>query len=563
MKKHIKLIAVLIVLAVLVGAATAIFLYIKKINTPSDRERALTDYMKVAENEALIYFENDTVSEKAMVKDGEFYLRYGFLHDELNSDFYLDEKEGVLIYVLPDRVITLSAGDTVKGIENVSETTPVFIKEKKEYYVLLSFADELSCFMARTYKEPNRLLITKNEAAYLYYDAQAEAVLRDSPHIGGDIVKRLAEGERVYYISGTGKGSGTFLEIMTEDGIFGYIQKKHLGDSYYMARENEFEAAEGVFVREEGKIRLGWMMVTIPDANLRLDNIVKNTPGMNVISPTWIRLIDKDGSYTSLSSSEYVEKAHAKGLKVWVLADNFDDTVDCAAFLASTSARTKFIYTIIKEVKEIGADGINIDFESIQAGSGEDYVQFIKELSVAAHKDGITVSVDNYVPLSFNTYYNIGKQSEFADYIIIMAYDEHYSGSKEAGSVASLSYTKKAINNSTPKVPKESLVIGIPFYSRIWTTDKSGTLTSKVLLVSEVEKFLKDNDLKPKWDETTGQNYIEYEKNGANNKIWIEDKESLEKKLRAIGDAGLAGTAAWRLEFETKEIWDLISYMIQ
>ena len=143
---------------------------------------------------------------------------------------------------------------------------------------------------------------------------------------------------------------------MTEDGIFGYVQKKFLGESYYFARQSAYKEPVYYYNELEEKVRLGWHQVTSEKANDNLEQVVKNANEMNVISPTWYRLIDTKGNISSLASKDYIQKAHSMGLQVWALIDNFASDVSTYDTLSSSKARATLIENMIKEAKAYGFD---------------------------------------------------------------------------------------------------------------------------------------------------------------------------------------------------------------
>ena len=193
--------------------------------------------------------------------------------------------------------------------------------------------------------------------------------------------------------------------------------------------------------------------------------------------------------------------------------------------------------------------------------TGPHYIQFLRELSVKCRTNGIVLSVDNYVPASYNAFYDREEQGEIVDYVIIMGYDEHHSRSETAGSVASIGYTREALENTLEEVPAEKIIMGIPFYTRLWreaTIDGVTSLSSEALSMASAESVIEQYGAEPVWDEETGQYYIEYERDGAVYKMWQEEERSIEEKMKVIHDAQIAGVAAWRLGYETPEIWNVI-----
>ena len=190
--------------------------------------------------------------------------------------------------------------------------------------------------------------------------------------------------------------------------------------------------------------------------------------------------------------------------------------------------------------------------------------------------NNLVLSVDNYVPKGYNTHYHREEQGVMADYVIIMGYDEHFAGSYEAGSVASYNYVKEGIEETLRDVPADKVINAVPFYTRLWNetpkTDEEraedqGTeaasysmkVTSEALCMEEAAQRVSEAGATVIWDDTVKQNYAEWQgDNDSTYRIWLEDASSLEVKLGLMKDNNLAGTAAWKLGFETSDIWDLI-----
>ena len=169
---------------------------------------------------------------------------------------------------------------------------------------------------------------------------------------------------------------------------------------------------------------------------------------------------------------DYTAAAHDMGLEVWALISDFHTGVEIDDYeiLSYTSKRRNLVNELVASVLSYGADGINVDFEYVTSQCADHYVQFIRELAIACHENGLVISVDNYVPTEYTAHYNRHSQGEFVDYIIIMGYDEHYKGSPEAGSVSSIPWMQKGIETTVNLVPKERVINAVPFYTRVWKT---------------------------------------------------------------------------------------------
>ena len=197
---------------------------------------------------------------------------------------------------------------------------------------------------------------------------------------------------------------------------------------------------------------MAWHQVTTKEANNNVANVIAATKGLNVISPTWFYLNDNDGNLMDLASTDYVDYCHSQGIDVWALVNNLEnDEADSTEVLTHTSKRKKMANQLIAAAIQYNLDGINLDFEALPQEAGDAYVQFIRELSLKCENNGIILSVDNYVPMEYNRFYNRREQANFADYIIIMGYDEHYAGSDE-GSVASIGFVEEGIKRQSVKL---------------------------------------------------------------------------------------------------------------
>ena len=204
----------------------------------------------------------------------------------------------------------------------------------------------------------------------------------------------------------------------------------------------------------------------------------------------------------------------------------------------------------------VGADGINLDFEFITKDSGPHYIQFIRELYLLCRENNLVLSVDNFVPNAGKVHYQLADQADVLDYLIFMAYDEHYKGSG-AGSVASYPWVEMSVKNALAIVPKEKIVLGVPLFNRVWMTDKDGNLTIENGGMTTIMEQAKAG-AELQWDDELKQYYAEYVKKDVKYQYWIEDVTSLEYKLKLISNYGLAGYAGWKLGLEAADAWSLL-----
>ena len=346
--------------------------------------------------------------------------------------------------------------------------------------------------------------------------------------------------------------------VRTEDGQVGYLPNRRLKETEARTLVSTFQEPEYTSISMDEPVVLVWHQVTNLSANQAMQTLISATKGVNVIAPTWFMLTDNNGNYESLADKNYVDQAHALGMQVWAVLDNFNkgDNVQSEVLFASTAARKKLIASLMKDARTYGFDGINLDVEGIKASAGPHYVQFIRELSVDCRKAGLVLSIDSYVPSSYSAFYNWAEQGRVADYVVMMGYDEHFAGG-EAGSVASIGYERQGITDLLKQVPKEKLISAIPFYTRIWKEDALGT-SSQSVGISSAKEWVETNQVELYWQDDLGQYYGELEKDGVNYEIWMEEERSLELKMQLIRDNGLAGVACWRLGLEPADVWDIV-----
>lgn len=289
-------------------------------------------------------------------------------------------------------------------------------------------------------------------------------------------------------------------------------------------------------------------------------------PGVNVVSPTWFSLVDGSGNVRSKADPAYVRWAHNQGMQVWGLFSNSFEPDLTTEALSSFESRMNTILQMLHYAKLYDLDGINIDYENVHTKDGPNLSQFMRELRPLAMEYGLVVSID-VTPKSnsemWSAFLDRRALAEAVDYLILMAYDEHWASSPEAGSVASLPWVRSSVTRILEEddVSPDQLILGIPLYTRVWTeTVKDGEvkMKSKAIGMEKAQRLIREKKLKPSLSEETGQNYVEYRENDALNRIWLEDKTSLQRRVELAQSLGLAGVATWTRSFAADEAWEVL-----
>ena len=559
MKKKIIPIVIAIVLIIIIGGVTFGSRILEKYSYSKERADLNAYYGITGSQEAAIVLQDEIVEEKARISDGICYLDMATIHKYLNDRFYVDGGEGLLLYTLPEDIVRNSIGSSVKetaqGSEELGYTAAIW--EGDTLYVALDYIKQYTNFSYQLFTDPYRIQLTTEWPSYEVASISKNTQVRVKGGVKSEILTDVQKGDQVSVL----EQMETWSKVKTADSVIGYVENKRLTGirSEQPIPVTDYQEPEYTSLTRDHKINLGWHVVASAGGNDTFNSVTANAGNLNVISPTWFKLCDNEGGYTSFASADYVQKAHDRGLEVWALIENIEykDSISMYEILSSTTTRQKLIDSLMNDLITYGIDGINVDFEQLSMDCGEHFVEFIRELSVACRKNGKVLSVDNYVPRDFNDYYDRKEQGIVADYVIVMGYDEHYAGSKEAGSVVSIDYVEDGIAQTVKEVPAEKVINAIPFYTRIWETTGDGISSQAVDMVT-AEQFISNHGITAEWDETTCQNYGEYTSGDSRYQVWLEDADSIKVKLNVMENYGIGGVAEWRLGFEKPEIWDVI-----
>lgn len=543
--------ASIVLIIVLIGAIFLIRKY-----TPSKERKDLNSYYGLSSNDEVAIILNNEVSEaKAKVIDGHIYLDYNFLHDELNSRFYWDHNENILLYATERDLISAPADAKSYQItkSSVDYGRPVVKASADSAYVDLEFADEYSDFKYNYINDPHRIVITNQWGEYETASLKRSSHLRFKGGIKSPILKDVEAKEEVSVL----EQGENWTKVLTEDGIIGYLKNRMLSSTETKTRKSDKEPETFAHITKDSTICMAWHQVTNHSANNTISSVLASTKGINVISPTWFYLNDNEGHLANLASLDYVNYCHSQNVEVWALFSNLENKdADSAEVLTHTSKRQNLVNQIISMAIQYNLDGINLDFEALSRENvGDAYIQFVRELSIKCANNGIVLSVDNYVPTEYTSFYNRREQANFADYVVIMGYDEHYAGSDE-GSVSSLGWVKQGVSDTLDEVPASQVILGMPFYTRVWTIDDP--VTSQVYSMRGANDLLTTMGAKKTWQADNGQNYAEFKDGDKICKVWLEDSASAEERLKLMQDKKLAGASFWKLGLETSNVWDTI-----
>ena len=536
MKKVLPTIVILILLGVL---GTMFYrTYWVKYSYSSDKADVNAYYGVESEDDYPVVLQ-DQLSEYHARKIGDsYYLEFSTVREHINDRFYYSEEDGELCYCLPDTRISAKVDSDVwtdsSGAEN-KEAYQICVMDGEVLYLSLDFALKYSNFSYEVFTEPNRIRIYTEWGERQEATVTKDTSLRVLGGVKSEVITEVPAESRVIILD----KMDTWCKVETADAMIGYIENRKMTEpeTVMMNAVTDYKEPEYKRTALKGKVNMVWHSIAGAAGNITLNDRIDRTKSVNVVAPTWFAVLNESGSVESRATQEYVDEVHARDMQVWAAA---------------------VIGKVMDTVTSMGIDGVNVDIEGITDEYGTDFIEFVRELSIECRKAGIVLSVDNYVPYNFNDFYRIDEQGVFADYVVIMGYDEHYAGSQEPGSVASIEYVTYGIESALEEVPAEKLINGVPFYSRIWKTMSNG-VSSEAYGMDQIQEFIKNHNMTVDWNAAACQNYAEVSEDDATYQIWIEDAESIEKKLEVMQAHKIIGVAEWCLGMESSDVWDVIS----
>lgn len=542
-----------------------------------------TNNAKSAEN--LVSFFNNNMGKTSIYIDGkkctnicepiwrnnEIYIERSFISTHLNPNILYDKTDEILCIATDfERVkIPKNSSDYIVNGKKISfgkETS--LIKEnlvyvagdivEKFYNVEIDYSEKYNILnFEKTNVERMSAIVAKEENIF---DKNGNDITFSDKN-GNSSEAKIYEGENVSVF----EENNNYVKIKSSEGFVGFVDKTALEKITKKESVVTSKTAERQTLNISGKAVLLFEQITNETANAL--SIKQEIPtGVDVLIPTWFSFKpangSTDGEIISLANSNYVNFAHSKGRKVWgLITDNFKSDIS-RKVLKTSKMREKVVNQIGQLAKEYNLDGINIDFENVPSDCSREFNQFMRELSACLNNLNISLSVDVYIPRSWTSHYDRATLGKIVDYFIVMGYDQHTDGSEESGSVATIGWSEDSITlTEEAGVPKEKLILGIPFYTRLWKETSNGmniNISTKAYGMNEGYNIMKEKGATFNWLSDLGQNYAQITKDGSTYKMWLEDEKSVEERMKVVKKYEIAGTAAWKRGLEKPEVWQII-----
>ncbi len=489
------------------------------------------------------------------------------LQSQVDPNIRYEQATQSIILTSSNHIMHLKEGST-KAELNMKPVQLRFAPEQQQQLIYVPLAPLKQIYHIDVHEDPDTgaviLMRAGEQVQYAKVSAGGSdqtAALRSEASIHAPIYNDVTDGANLR-IWQTGD---QWLKVQLDNGITGYMQHQAIQLGELTTIPVPAIPDNRVQTEWKGKkVNLAWEAVY---EKRRDPHTIGELPGINVLSPTWFEIVDDSGNVRSKADMEYVNWAHHRGIEIWALLSNGFDADRTTEALSSYENRRRIITQILEYARIYQLDGINIDFENVHTTDGPNVTQFIRELKPLASEYSLVLSMD-VTPKSNSELWSkfLDRQSlaPSLDYMMVMAYDEHWASSPKAGSVASLTWTEKAMQRvlEEDEVPADKLILGIPLYTRIWTEKSENGQTkvsSKAVGMESIAKLLADKKLKPRLDPDTGQNYVEYKEKDVTYKIWIEDELSLTARVELARKLQLAGVASWTRSLGDERAWNTLS----
>lgn len=504
-----------------------------------------------------------------IIEDKEVLLPLTIIQEYIDKDILWDENLSKVIIKTQNKVVKMKTNNLTAYVNNKAVNLSISSRVV-DNIIYLPFGF-LSGFynLNMTYNKKNNVVIIENKENSNKIVRSNEQVKKiivfEGPDINSNNLEIITDLKDYKFRVFGYDENDLWYKVRTESGIIGYVESK---ETYY-EEINMDDFVENDIANEnnkiEGKIIMTWDM----SFSKRYDfSDIPDMKDLDVISPTWFQLKNSKGELINRAYEEYVEWAKDRGYKVWALLSNdFNSPQMTSDFLKNSDARGNLIREILNYSIIYNLHGINIDFENFRNTDRELLVEFIREMTLLLREQGLVVSVDVSIPNSWVTPFsnqNLTQISEIVDYVMIMTYDQHWSLSPVAGSVAQLEWVENNVEKMVKYVPSEKLILGIPFYTRLWEeyVDESGAYKvsgKRALTMSDAMMYIETNKANSRWDEISGQFYYEYTKDNKTYKIWLENERSIDLRSSLVHKYNLAGVASWSRGYETPQIWSLLT----
>ena len=506
--------------------------------------------IKISRSDVNLIIYGDTISSEynPFVEDGHIFLSLDTVSQFIDEELFYDEDTQKVIVTTEDALYKFTVGKNIatKNLREFDAKACCKIVDDI-VYIDMNLVKDIYGIKFEYNEETNAISIDKLDTDDINLNYN-EVKLYSDINTNSDILEVLDKTNTITVYPDSLEHS-RWYKVKSDSGKIGYIEKA----AVTLEKEEEPDAEE---TEEEEKLIMFWQYGS------SLDTLGDKIDGVNVVMPTWYEIADENGNVSEDYSEDYYNKAKDNGYDIWPIITNGLDNPELdkkqvtSKIMNDEQKRENLIRNIISIIEDNNLDGINIDFEGMYAEDKYMYTQFLRELYPLVRETGAKLSVDIY----FTNYIDRQGVGKACDYVMLMGYDQRGDWSESPGSISEIGWVENNIASliNDSQIPSSKIILGVPFYTRMWNVEEDGTFTTDVYSMSDSQEFLEDYALTPTMDNISGQNYIEVVLDDITHKLWIEDAESMAKRADIVIEYNLAGITAWQKGFETQDIWEVL-----
>ena len=550
-----KIISKLIIVAIFFG----LVFWVLKI-TPNYVNTDIADKTNLVINNNNV---TSSLKKDVVIENGIIYISQDDIENFFDPYVYYDEKYNQIVTTSNKQIASIVIGEnsmTRNGSRvNISGTV---IERNDTLYLPFSSLKDVYNVEINYIESTDTITVDSKDRKYVLADSKSDNSVKAYPTSFSRKVDTINANETVTVVQNENNENQVvdgWVEIRTDTGKLGYIKEDELVNSLTVREAMESEK------QIDGTVSMAWdYYYELSSAPDRTGTSIK---GVNVVSPTFFTLVDEGRGQVSDnvgdSGRAYIEWAHSNGYKIWPSISNGSYIETTSEIMNDYNLRQELIQNIVSLVMTYDLDGINIDFEYMHDEDKDLFSRFIIELKPRLSEIGAVLSVDVTAPDGSDEWslcYDRHVIGDIADYIVFMAYDQYGESSQEAGTTAGYNWVKANIEKFLGQegVEANKIILGMPFYTRVWQERNGELVDNPAVDMKNIDPIVPE-DATRTWDDNLKQYYVEYERDGVTNRIWIEDEQSIEAKLSLIQEYGLAGAAYWEKDREPDSIWNLIS----
>lgn len=513
------------------------------------------------EKQINLVINNNNVTERlkndVKIKDGIIYVSMDDVKNFFDKYIYIEDEINEIVTTYDKKIASIGFDVnklTING--SIKKIYASAMKEEDTIYLPLSEMKDVYNIEVSNMEAKKVITVDSLEREQIKAYAKSKLSVKWKKDVFSKTVDKVQKGDIVIAIT---KDENGWAKVRTENGEVGYVKSNSL-TNFTTVREEQTKEKQIT-----GKVNMFWdyfsQHVQAPD---RTGQTIE---GVNVVSPSFFYL-DENGTLqenVGSSGQAYIEWAHSNNYKVWPMIQNADAGIKVTStILNSYKKRQELIDSIVEKCVEYGLDGVNIDFENIYEKDKDKLSRFIIELTPRMLELGSVTSVDVTAPdggANWSLCYDRNVIGDVADYLVFMAYDQHGTSSTKPGTTAGYNWVETSLKKiiDYDQVETDKIILGLPFYTRIWTVSQDGSIVSRnVVNMIDINKSI-PNNVEKQWNDELKQYYVEYQSGKNTKKMWIEDGKSIEAKVSLVTKYNLGGTSGWEKDRETSNIWTIIN----